>query len=48
MPALRYAYFPGCVRRVLLVSEDAMRAVVKALGIELVEMPGAACAVQAS
>ena len=44
MPALRYAYFPGCVAKGSAREvEDAMRAVVKALGIELVEMPGAAC-----
>jgi len=44
MPALRYAYFPGCVAKGSAREvEDAMRAVVKALDIELVEMPGAAC-----
>jgi succinate dehydrogenase / fumarate reductase cytochrome b subunit len=44
MMGLRYAYFPGCVAKGSAREvEDAMRAVVKALDIELVDMPGAAC-----
>jgi len=44
MMGLRYAYFPGCVAKGSSREvEDAMRAVVKALDIELVDMPGAAC-----
>lgn len=40
----RFAYFPGCVTKGSAREvEDAMRAVVKSLGIELVELPGAAC-----
>ena len=49
MPALRYAYFPGCVAKGSAREvEDAMRAVVKALGIELVEMPEPPAAALAS
>ena len=39
MPALRYAYFRCVAKGSAREVEDAMRAVVKALGIELVEMP---------
>ena len=41
---LRYAYFPGCVAKGSAREvEDAMRSVIDALDIELVEMPGASC-----
>jgi predicted TIM-barrel fold metal-dependent hydrolase len=41
---LKYAYFPGCVAKGSAREvEDAMRSVIEALDIELVEMPGASC-----
>ena len=41
---VKFAYFPGCVAKGSAREvEDAMRAVVKKLGIELIDMPGAAC-----
>lgn len=40
----KFAYFPGCVAKGSAREvEDAMRAVIGKLGIELIEMPGAAC-----
>ncbi|HIA40414.1 MAG TPA: hypothetical protein EYN88_06025 [Candidatus Poseidoniales archaeon] len=41
---VKFAYFPGCVAKGSARElEDAMRAVVGKLGIELVDMPGASC-----
>lgn len=40
----KFAYFPGCVAKGSAREvEDSMRTLVKSLGIELIDMPGASC-----